>query len=117
MNFDSLRADVVFGWRQMLKKKVTSAATILSLALSMGACLAAFRLIDAMLLRPLSIAAPERLYLLSKGEMGSFVCRDFLQLRESVKDQAELIGISSVQRMDLTYRPASGLDGEMEKAN
>ncbi len=49
--------------------------------------------------------------------MGSFGYRDFLQLRESVKDQAELIGISSVQRMDLIYRPASGLDGEMEKAN
>jgi predicted permease len=117
MNFDSLRADVVFGWRQMLKKKVTSAATILSLALAMGACLAAFRLIDAMLLRPLPIKAPERLYLLSKGQMGSFGYRDFLQLRESVKDQAELVGISSVQRMDLTYRPADGFDGEMEKAN
>ncbi len=56
MNFDSLRADAVFGWRQLLKKKVTSAATILSLALALGACLAAFRLIDAFMpLRPLPI--------------------------------------------------------------
>ena len=29
---DSVRADAVFGWRQMLKRKVTSAAAILSLA-------------------------------------------------------------------------------------
>ena len=29
---DSLRADAVFGWRQLAKKKVTSAAAILSLA-------------------------------------------------------------------------------------
>src|SRR5712692_35159 len=34
---DSLRADAVFGWRQILKKKGTSAAAILSLALALGA--------------------------------------------------------------------------------
>ena len=53
---DSLRADAVFGWRQLLKKKVTSAAAILSLALAIGACTSAFRLIDALLLRPLPVA-------------------------------------------------------------
>ena len=59
---DSLRADAVFGWRQLWKKKVTSAAAILSLGLGIGACTAAFRLIDALLLRPLPVASPERLY-------------------------------------------------------
>ena len=44
---DSLRADAVFGWRQLLRKG-TSAAAILSLALAIGACTSAFRLIDAM---------------------------------------------------------------------
>src|SRR6266436_1635999 len=61
---DSLRADAVFGWRQLMKKKVTSAAAILSLALAIGACTAAFRLIDALLLRPLPVAEPEQLYAL-----------------------------------------------------
>ena len=55
---DSLRADAVFGWRQLMKKKVTSAAAILSLALAIGACTSAFRLIDALLLRPLPVANP-----------------------------------------------------------
>src|SRR6202030_2817944 len=41
---DSLRADAVFGWRQIVKKKVASAAAILSLALAIGACTSAFRL-------------------------------------------------------------------------
>ena len=59
---DSLRADAVFGWRQLVKRKVTSAAAILSLALAIGACTSAFRLIDALLLRPLPVAHPERLY-------------------------------------------------------
>src|SRR6266567_7729257 len=52
---DSLRADVIFGWRQLRKNKAASAAAILSLALAMGASMAAFRLIDAMLLRPLPV--------------------------------------------------------------
>src|SRR5882724_10168127 len=59
---DSVRADTVFGWRQLTKRKITSAAAILSLALAIGACTAAFRLIDALLLRPLPVAEPERLY-------------------------------------------------------
>src|SRR3954454_22817667 len=40
---DSLRADAVFGWRQIKKKKVTSLAAILSLGLAIGACTSAFR--------------------------------------------------------------------------
>ncbi|MCU1260976.1 MAG: hypothetical protein JWO80_3861, partial [Bryobacterales bacterium] len=53
---DSLRADTVFGWRQLLNKKLTSAAAILSLALGIWACTSAFRLIDALLLLPLPVA-------------------------------------------------------------
>src|SRR5216683_5412238 len=50
---DSLRADAVFGLRQLRKSKITSAAAILSLALGMGLAVAGFRLIDALLWRPL----------------------------------------------------------------
>src|SRR6266852_600713 len=59
---DSLRADAVFGWRQIMKKKVTSAAAILSLAMAIGACTSAFRLIDALLFCFLPVAGAERLY-------------------------------------------------------
>src|SRR4051812_31293065 len=55
---DSLRADTIFGWRQLLKHRTASAAAILSLALAIGASTSAFRLIDAVLLRPLPIASP-----------------------------------------------------------
>ena len=61
-----LRADVVFGWRQLRRNKVTSAAAVLSLALAVGACVSAFRLIDALLWRPLPVAHAERLYVLSR---------------------------------------------------
>jgi len=120
---DSLRADVVFGWRQLIKRKVTSAAAILSLALAIGACTSAFRLIDALLLRPLPVAHPERLYMISRegiGPDGKLFSYDvwaypaFQQMRAGVKDQAELIAISSFgMDTDLTY----GSDQETEKAN
>ena len=55
---DSLRSDVVFGWRQLSKNKSESGAAVVSLALAIGACIGAFRLIDAMLLRPLPVAEP-----------------------------------------------------------
>src|SRR5579863_743131 len=118
---DSLRADAIFGWRQLWKRKVTSAAAILSLALGIGACLSAFRLIDALLLRPLPIAAPNRLYELYRDEIGfdgkpgtfdGWAYPAFRQMREAVKNQAELIAISYAERTDLTYRS----DQEMEKA-
>jgi putative ABC transport system permease protein len=75
---ESLRSDAVFGLRQLKKTKVTSAAAILSLALAIGACTSAFRLIDAILLRPLPVANPERLYDLTRqgidpeGKTGTF---------------------------------------------
>ena len=117
---DSLRADAVFSCRQLARRKTTSAAAILSLALAMGACIAAFRLIDALLLRPLPIAAPERLYILSRevvmsggsSTLQGWSYADFRRLRDAVKGQAELIGSFS-SRMDLRY----GSSGEMEKAN
>src|SRR5579884_2719882 len=45
---DSLRTDVVFAWRQMRKSPAATSAAVISLALAMGACTLAFRLIDAM---------------------------------------------------------------------
>src|SRR4051812_20044059 len=58
---DSVAADIVFGWRQLNKHRPVSAAAILSLALATGAATAAFRLVDAILLRTLPVAEPARL--------------------------------------------------------
>ena len=118
---DSLRADAIFGWRQLNKRKVTSAAAILSLALGIGACISAFRLIDALLLRPLPVSNAERLYDLFRNEIGNdgqpgtfdgWAYPVFRQMRAAVKDQAELIAVSYAELTDLTYRS----DQEMERA-
>jgi len=119
---DSLRADTVFGLRQLKKNTVTSAAAILSLGLAIGACTSAFRLIDALLLRHLPVAQPELLYALSRHEIffdgtpqtfDGWAYPVFRLMRAAVKNQAELIAISYAERTDLTY----GSDQEMEKAH
>jgi predicted permease len=118
---DSLRADLTYGWRQLAKRPGTSAAAILSLALAIGACTSAFRLIDALLLRPMPVTHADRLYAMltrGTGPDGTFRTTDsneypqFRLMRAAVKQDAELIAASWVDRADLTYAS----DEEMEKA-
>jgi putative ABC transport system permease protein len=117
---DGLKADVIFGWRQLRRNRVTSTAAILSLALAMGACVSAFRLIDALLWRPLPVTAPERLFALSRAELtfegkpthfDGWAYPDFVLMRSAAKGQAEFVAVSYTDRMDLTYAS----DEEMEK--
>lgn len=119
---DSLRADAVFGWRQLKKRKTTSAAAVLSLGLAIGSCAAAFRLIDALLWRPLPVAHPERLYLVGRygvdpggnlrlGESNEYPL--FERMRAAVANEADLIAISYADRPDLTF----GSDEEIEKVS
>ena len=109
---DSLRADVVFGWRQLWKNKTTTAVAVLSLGLAMGACLAVFRLIDAMLLRPLPVRDASRLFVLAypytdasgKTETADwFDYPQFRVLRAAVKGEAELMAISQPSSHGLTF--------------
>jgi putative ABC transport system permease protein len=73
---DALRADVVFGWRQITRHRVASLAAVLSLGLAMGAALAAFRLVDAVLLRPLPVSDPSRLFVITKSFLDADRRRD-----------------------------------------
>jgi predicted permease len=118
---ESIRADTVFGWRQILRNKTACGAAVLSLGLAIGACTAAFRLIDAMLLRPLPVSHPDRLHFVTFEQLAhdgklrvasSFDYPSFRQLRSAVEESAELMAISHPTRIDVTY----GSDHEMEKA-
>jgi len=119
---ESLLADVRFGWRQLCRNKVTSVAAVLSLALGIGSCVAAFRLIDALLWRPLPISNPSKLYVLSRKMIGLYgkpaedsywATPDFNLMRDAAKDQADLIAISDADRTDITW----STDDDMEKAH
>jgi hypothetical protein len=57
---ESLFQDIRFAFRMFRKHTVVTGAAIASLTLALGACLAAFSLIDALILRPLPVREPER---------------------------------------------------------
>jgi len=123
---ESLLADVRFGWRQLCRNKGSSAAAVLSLALGIGSFVAAFRLLDALLWRPLPISNSNsnssKLYVLSHKltglegrpiEDGNWATPNFKLMRDAVKDQADLIAISDAERTDITF----STDDDMEKAH
>src|ERR1700690_4243379 len=123
---ESLLSDVRFGWRQLCRNKITSLAAVLSLALGIGSCVAAFRLIDALLWRPLPVANSSRLYVLSSKLTGPegrpieddhWATPNFNLMRDAVRDdtrdQADLIAVSDADRTDITWSP----DDDMEKAH
>jgi predicted permease len=95
---------------------------VLSLALGIGSSVATFRLIDALLWRPLPITNADRLYVLSRSMTGfngkpaeddHWATPDFNLMRDAVKDQADLIAISDADRTDITWSN----DDDMEKAH
>jgi len=119
---ESLLSDIRFGWRQLCRNKLASVAAVLSLALGIGSCVAAFRLIDALLWRPLPISGSSNLYVLSftmtgfdgkPFEDGHWATPQFKLMRDAVKEQADLIAISDADRTDITWSS----DDDIEKAH
>jgi hypothetical protein len=109
---ESLLADTRFGWRQLRRNKVTALAAVASLALGMGSCVAAFRLIDALLWRPLPVAHADRLFALTRQVIGFdgkpveaeyWATQEFDLMRDAVEGQANLIAASYSERSDLTF--------------
>jgi len=68
---DALIADAVFGWRQIRRHAAVSVVAVVSLGLAIGATASAFRIVDAVLLRPLPVSDPDRLSFLQLSYVDS----------------------------------------------
>jgi putative ABC transport system permease protein len=103
---DSVARDVRFGLRVLRKDALVTGAAIVSLSLAIGACTAAFSLIEALILRPLPVAEPERLVYLTftvrsldgtldaTEENASFSYPLFVRLREAGRPYVDLFGMN-----------------------
>jgi predicted permease len=118
----SVRDDAWYACRQLLRRKLTTAAAITSLGLAIGACIAAFQLTDSLLFRPLPIAGADRLHAIShvsqdaNGQprwIGAYEYPLFARLRDAARPHAELLAASPAERLDVTY----GADAELETAS
>lgn len=93
---ESIVHDVRFGVRILWKRRMATAAAVLSLSIAIGACTAAFSLLDALVLRPLPLAHPEQLVYLSylgRNTDSYFSYSLFTKLRDASKGDADLFGI------------------------
>ncbi len=114
---DSLLSDALFGCRQLRKRPAATAAAVLSLALATGAATAAFRLINAVLLRQLPVAHPERLWSAACTYVNSFGRPDYLDdfdypsyplFRQAVAGRADLLVTGHVMsRESASFSPGA----------
>jgi putative ABC transport system permease protein len=104
---DALAADVVFGWRQLNKRRAASLAAVLSLGLAIGATTAVYRLVEALLLRPLPIAAPESFFYIANtytdrdgrpDTRDEFDYPTFRKYRDSVANLADVMVVGIAGR-------------------
>jgi predicted permease len=101
---------------------VTTLAAVISLALGIGSCMAAFRLVNALFLRPMpAVQDPSSLYAVTYTRQATLYLPAsddansypfFEHVRGLVKGNAELAAASTVSHIDVTY----GSDAETEKA-
>ncbi len=108
----SARADLVFAWRQIVRHRVASLAVVLSLGLAMGATLAAYRLVDAVLRRPLHVANPSQLFFVTRtvqaldGSPDDRDDFDYPTYRTYVtltNTQADLMLVGTASRRSITF--------------
>jgi predicted permease len=96
------------------KYRKASLAAIACLALAVGACAAAFALVDALIFRPLPIAAPHELIDLARvlpaffspenqpHESASFSYTQYRLLRDAAGDQADLLAMTPGLQLSLS---------------
>ncbi len=111
---DGLVRDVRIGSRALRRDALVSLAAIVSMALAIGACTAAFGLIDALVLRRLPVADPERLVYLAYAnpevagqENTSFSYPLFQRFRDAAANRDAVALFSSQTRRSVDYADGS----------
>ncbi|HEU0178205.1 MAG TPA: ABC transporter permease [Blastocatellia bacterium] len=102
---DEMFQDMRFGVRMMLKHKILTIVAVLSLALGIGANTAIFSLIDALLLKMLPVAEPQRLALFTiagQRSEDSFWYPLYQQFRDRNRTFSGVIAATGARRMRMT---------------
>ena len=98
---DDLWRDLRHGFRRLLARPILAVVAVAVLAIGIGANIAILALVDALLLRPLPGAAPNRLVAVftsdySSGRPGGNSYPDFLDIRESAGDVFESVSATTL---------------------
>jgi hypothetical protein len=114
---DSLWRDVRFGQRLLRKDAVVSLAAIVSLGLAIGACTAAFSLVDALILRKLPVRDPDTLVYLDRivrpndaPSTPTLSYPLFDRIRQTVAPQMEAFSMSHQSLRQAVLPDAGGIE-------
>jgi hypothetical protein len=97
---DSLWRDIRFGQRLLRKDAAVSLAATVSLGLAIGACTAAFSLVDALILRKLPVRQPDTLVYVDRAgkrdgpSTPTLSCPLFERIRQAAAPQMETFSMS-----------------------
>jgi len=112
---DSAITDASLGVRMMRKNAVATATTLVSLSLALGACAAAFSLLDALVFRPLPVRQPDQLVYLSfptyvpeRPESETFNDPTFVRLRDAGREYVDLFAMSTQVIRTAQFEGATG---------
>jgi predicted permease len=112
---DSLMRDMRLGVRMLRKHPLVTAAAVASLSLALGACMAAFSLVDALIFRALPVHQPERLIYLTYPSANPDMPDDdvfsdpaFARLRDAGRAQVDLFAVAYPTKPRVTFDVASG---------
>ena len=112
---DSVLRDVRLGFRTLRKNGVVTGAAVASLSLALGACVAAFSLVDALILRQLPVRQPDRLvyvafptYNPERPESDTFNDPTFARLRDAGRGHIDLFAMSTQVLRPVIFADARG---------
>ena len=112
---DAVARDITFGLRRLRKDMTGTIAAVVSLGFALGACVAAFSLVDALVLRPLPVRQPDRLiylafptYTAERPEGDTFNYPLFERLRDAGRGRANLFAVSTQVMRPVVIDAAAG---------
>jgi predicted permease len=88
---DDLRYDARFGVRALLRSPGFALTAIVSMALGVGANTVVFSIVNSMLLRPIPIEAPEKVFFVNNGTSTSFSYPAYLDIRKRARTIADAV--------------------------
>ena len=112
---ESLLRDLRLGARTLRRDAGVTGTAVISLSLALGACIAAFSLIDALILRPLPVRHPEQLIYLAfptdnaeRPEADTFNDPLFVRLRDAARERVDLFAMSTQVMRKVAFADAGG---------
>ena len=113
----TLLQDIRFGWRMLRRRPLVTGVAAGSLIVGLGALLVVFTLFNAIVLRPLAVADPDRVALVleprESGMNHNFSYQDFVDLRAARQEFSDLAASSTVEVTRRRTEGAEVLTGQL----